>query len=98
MCSIYFCVCIPYLSLYRVNEVLFAVSSNDPLFSLSSDEVSQNIEGNRLARLAGHLLHQQSFAPQFPAPQSMLAQVRLMRCAALCCVRAPNVEVYCPLH
>ena len=58
-----------------MNEVLFGVCSNDVLFSLTSDEVSQNIEGNRLARLAGHLLQQQSFSPQFPVPQNLLAQV-----------------------
>lgn len=63
------------LFLDRVNEVLFGVCSNDVLFSLTSDEVSQNIEGNRLARLAGHLLQQQSFSPQFPVPQNLLAQV-----------------------
>ena len=59
----------------RVNEVLVGVCSNDVLFALSSDEVSQGIEGNRLARLAGHLLQQQSFSPQFPVPQNLLAQV-----------------------
>ena len=59
----------------RVNEVLIGVCSNDVLFALSSDEVSQGIEGNRLARLAGHLLQQQSFSPQFPVPQNLLAQV-----------------------
>jgi len=59
----------------RVNEVLFGVCSNDTLFSLSSDEVSRNIEGNRLARLAGHLLQQQSFSPQFPVPSTLLSQV-----------------------
>ncbi len=53
-----------------MNEVLFGVCSNDVLFSLSSDEVNLNIEGNRVARLATHLLQQQSFCPQFPAPQN----------------------------
>jgi hypothetical protein len=58
-----------------MNEVLVGVCSNDVLFTMSSDEVSLNIEGNRLARLAGHLLQQQSFSPQFPVPQSLLSQV-----------------------
>jgi hypothetical protein len=61
--------------IHEVNEVLFGVCSNDTLFSLSSDEVSRNIEGNRLARLAGHLLQQQSFSPQFPVPSTLLSQV-----------------------
>lgn len=59
---------------FRVNEVVFGVTSNDTLFSLSSDEVSQNI-GGRLERLAGHMLQQHSFAPQFPAPVNALAQL-----------------------
>jgi DNA polymerase alpha subunit B len=63
--------------MFKVNEVLIGVCSNDTLFSLSSDEVSQNIEGNRLARLYAHLLQQQSFCPQFPAPQSSTAQYDL---------------------
>lgn len=63
--------------MFRINEILFGVCSNDVLFSLSSDEVSHGIEGNRLARLAGHLIMQQSFCPQFPAPSSTLAQFDL---------------------
>eukprot|EP00606_Chrysophyceae_sp_TOSAG23-5_P000268 GSChrysophyteH2.ASY1.ANO1.1373.1 assembled CDS len=63
--------------MFRVNEVLFGVTSCDALFSLSSDEVSQNIGTNRLDRLAAHLLQQQSFAPQFPAPANVTAQLDL---------------------
>ena len=63
--------------MFRVNEVLFGVTSTDALFSLSSDEVSQNIGTNRLDRLAAHLLQQQSFAPQFPAPANVTAQLDL---------------------
>ena len=60
-----------------MNEVVFGVCSNDLLFALSSDETSVNPEGtNRLARLAGHVIEQQSFAPQFPVPSNSLAQVR----------------------
>jgi hypothetical protein len=76
-----------------MNEVLVGVCSNDVLFTMSSDEVSLNIEGNRLARLAGHLLQQQSFSPQFPVPQSLLSQV----CTALCSLQNlnPNTDVRC---
>ena len=60
----------------RMNELVFGVSSNDVLFALSSDETSVTPEGsNRLARLAGHVLEQQSFAPQLPVPSSTLSQV-----------------------
>lgn len=63
-------------SFCRINEVLFGVTSNDALFSLSSDEVSKLSGGaNRMSRLAGHMLLQQTFAPQFPAPSAMLSQV-----------------------
>lgn len=70
---------LPNPCMFRVNEVLFGVCSNDILFSLSSEEISQNLEGNRLARLAGHLLCQQSFCPQFPVPPNTLSQVRFLR-------------------
>jgi DNA polymerase alpha subunit B len=53
--------------------MLFGVTSNDVLFSLSADEVSQNV-GNRMARLAEHILEQQSFSPMFPAPAGMHPQ------------------------
>eukprot|EP00981_Chlorochromonas_danica_P000159 scaffold46_cov196-Ochromonas_danica.AAC.9 len=59
--------------MFRVNEVLIGTCTNDILFGLSSDEASQAIEGNRLCRLAGHVAHQQSFAPQFPVPPNAYA-------------------------
>jgi hypothetical protein len=49
-----------------VNETLVGVTSNDALFALSGDETSANC-GNRMFRLAAHLIEQQSFAPMFPA-------------------------------
>jgi len=61
--------------MFRVNEVVFGVTSLDVLFALSSDEVSVNIPGHRLDRLVGHLLQQHSFCPQFPVPPSCLSQV-----------------------
>lgn len=60
----------------RVNEVTIGVSSSDALFDLSGDEVSAGGQGtNRLARLAGHLLQQQSFYPLFPPPAGSAAQL-----------------------
>ena len=53
--------------MFRINEILFGISSLDMLFSLSSDEVSK-ISENRLTRMSHHLLQQQSFHPQFPVP------------------------------
>ena len=62
----------------RFNEIVFGSTSNDILFALSSDEVSQ-APGNRLTRLASHLLLQQSFYPVFPAPTNAVAQVFLVK-------------------
>ncbi len=64
-----------FLNPLRCNEVLFGVTSIDPLFSLSADEVTLNA-GHRMTRLAGHILQQQSFYPCFPAPNNTLAPVR----------------------
>lgn len=73
---------LPNPCMFRVNEVLFGVCSNDVLFALSADEVSHNVGANRLHRLAAHMLLQQSFCPQFPAPQHALAQVNTRCCGA----------------
>lgn len=60
----------------RVNEVTIGVCSTDALLDLSGDEVSASAgTGNRLARLAGHLLQQQSFYPLFPPPAGSAAQL-----------------------
>lgn len=61
-------------SLNSVNETVFGVTSNDVLFSLSSDEVSLN-NANRLTRLASHILQQQSFYPIFPPSTKTPSQV-----------------------
>lgn len=60
--------------LNRCNEVLFGVTSIDPLFSLSADEVTLN-SGHRMIRMAGHILQQQSFYPSFPVPNGISAPV-----------------------
>jgi DNA polymerase alpha subunit B len=59
----------------RLNEVLFAICSNDLLYSLSLEEVSNVTEGSRMERLAAHILNQHTFCPQFPVPSSIPAQV-----------------------
>ncbi|CAN0438366.1 unnamed protein product, partial [Laminaria digitata] len=60
----------------RVNDVTIGVSSTDALFDLSGEEVSAgNQGGNRMGRLAGHLLQQQSFYPLFPPPAGSAAQL-----------------------
>lgn len=56
--------------MFRVNEVLFGVTSNDVLLQLNMDNITEKVT-NKLDRLSAHVLQQQSFAPQFPAPASM---------------------------
>jgi DNA polymerase alpha subunit B len=56
--------------MFRVNEVLFGVTSNDVLLQLNMDSITEKVT-NKLDRLSAHVLQQQSFAPQFPAPASM---------------------------
>jgi hypothetical protein len=60
--------------MFRCNEILFGITSIDPLFALAADEVSVNA-GHRMTRMAGHILQQQSFYPSFPAPNNSLAPV-----------------------
>ncbi|EKU20784.1 DNA polymerase alpha subunit B, partial [Nannochloropsis gaditana CCMP526] len=68
--------CLSNPSFFTVNEVAVGVTTNDILCHLSGDEVSYN-PGNRLARLAAHLLQQQSFFPLFPPPADGQAQLDL---------------------
>lgn len=72
-CKVYLA---PNPCMFRVNEVLFGVTSNDTLFALSSDEASKST-GHRMCRMAGHMLQQQSFSPSFPSPLSVPAQLDL---------------------
>ena len=41
---------------------------------MQAEEIS-NVEGERLIRLASHLVYQQSFLPQFPPPSNMVSQM-----------------------
>lgn len=68
--------CLSNPSFFTINEVAVGITTNDILCHLSGDEVSFNT-GNRLARLAAHLLQQQSFYPLFPPPADGQAQLDL---------------------
>lgn len=69
---------LPNPCMFRINEVLFGTTSFDTLFALSGDEVSQSV-GNRLDRLASHVLQQQSFVPLFPTPPNCISQMDLSK-------------------
>ncbi|CCX16686.1 DNA polymerase alpha subunit B N-terminal-domain-containing protein [Pyronema domesticum] len=61
--------CLPNPSMFSLNELSFAISTNDILFHLAREEISRNpTVPNPQARLAGHILNQRSFYPLFPPP------------------------------
>ena len=49
----------------RINEILVGICTADPIRSLSGNEASR-CPGDRLTRLASHILQQRSFYPLFP--------------------------------
>lgn len=76
-----------------MNETLFAVTSNDILYSLSSEEVSQGRADNRLSRLYGHTLQQQSLCPLFPPSVNSSFQVDYRQSAHFTMKVAPDVLI-----
>jgi DNA polymerase alpha subunit B len=58
----------------KINEIVVGVTSLDPLASLNSSECSKDI--NRMARMAQHLIQQQSYAPVFPPPDNINVDLR----------------------
>ena len=59
---------VPEPALLNVNGVVIGVTSTDIIAHLSARELSDidNVKGERVSRLAGHLLQQQSFYPLYP--------------------------------
>lgn len=65
---------------FKVNEVVFGVTSTDVLFHMSMEETNSNLEpGSRLRRIAQHALQQQSYYPLFPPPESIPTNLDLKR-------------------
>ena len=57
---------------FRINELVFGVTSTDILFHMSVEETNANLPvGSRLRRIAQHLLQQQSYYPLFPPNRSV---------------------------
>merc|ERR1711871_98561 len=71
----------------------FGVSSEDTLLSLSSDEISENVPGDRLDRIASHFIRQQSFYPMFPAPVNSSVPVDLRHMNRLSMKYTPDVLI-----
>ena len=63
----------------QLNEVVIGMTSTDTLLHISSDETNANLMGNRMNRIAQHLIQQRSFYPLFPPPMTNGAQLDLMK-------------------
>lgn len=65
---------------FKINEVVFGVTSNDVLFHVSTEETNANLEpGSRLRRIAQHMLQQRSYYPLYPPPPSMPTNLNLKK-------------------
>ncbi|KNC51993.1 DNA polymerase alpha subunit B [Thecamonas trahens ATCC 50062] len=73
---------------FSINEMVVAVSTNDVLMALSSEEtfrVPQGAPSDRMTRLVRHIISQRSFYPVFPPPpgsQLDFSQSRLLNLGA----------------
>lgn len=81
---------LPNPCMFRVNEVLFGVTTNDILFNLTQDKVMEKV-GAPIERNAAHLLQQHSFCPQFPSPEKALAQLDLRHMKHWTMKKSPDV-------
>ena len=59
--------CVSNPATFKINGVVFGVTSSDPIFSLTTSDCSAGI--NRMQRMAQHLVQQQSYYPVFPPPK-----------------------------
>ncbi|XP_014294792.1 DNA polymerase alpha subunit B [Halyomorpha halys] len=74
---------LPDPSFINIDGLLIGLTSVDSLLHLSKKEVS-NCKGNRLARLAGHLLKQQTFYPLYPSDLDISVDLNLWyKCARI---------------
>ena len=65
---------------FKINEIVFGVTSTDVLFHMSAEETNSNLEpGSRLCRIAQHMLQQRSYYPLFPPPSSCPTNLDLKR-------------------
>jgi len=64
--------CLPNPCTFRINELIFGVTSTDVVFHTSVEETNANLPaGSRLRRIAQHLIQQQSYYPVFPPNKSV---------------------------
>ncbi|GBP79989.1 DNA polymerase alpha subunit B [Eumeta japonica] len=53
------------------NGLLIGITSTDILMHISQEEISYGAGGDKLSRLAGHVLNQQSYYPLWPPPANL---------------------------
>jgi len=58
-------------STFTVKEVVIGVTATDTLFDLTKQETSRGQSGDRMGRLANHVLQQRTYCPIVPAPLGM---------------------------
>lgn len=62
---------------FRVNELVFGVTSTDVLFHLSVEETNAHLPaGSRMRRISQHMIQQQSYYPLFPPNKSVNLDVK----------------------
>jgi len=54
----------------QINEIVIGITSTDALLHISSDETNHKLLGNRMSRIAQHLIQQRSYYPLFPPATS----------------------------
>ncbi|KAL1110259.1 hypothetical protein AAG570_008336 [Ranatra chinensis] len=67
---------LPDPSLLNINGCIMGITATDTLLHLGKKEISKS-EGNRLGRLAGHLLQQCSFYPLYPPDPDVILDLNL---------------------
>ncbi|KAJ0173714.1 hypothetical protein K1T71_010863 [Dendrolimus kikuchii] len=68
---------LPDPSTININGIVIGVTSNDILMQISQEEISLGKGGDKLSRLASHIIMQQSYYPLWPPPQGMLVDATL---------------------
>ncbi|PZC75490.1 hypothetical protein B5X24_HaOG206031 [Helicoverpa armigera] len=61
----------------NINGIVIGVTSTDILMHISQEEISSGMGGDKLSRLASHILMQQSYYPLWPPAQGMAVDAAL---------------------
>ncbi|KAJ8713937.1 hypothetical protein PYW08_007557 [Mythimna loreyi] len=76
----------------NINGIVVGVTSTDILMHISQEEISTGMGGDKLSRLAGHILMQQTYYPLWPPAQGLSVDAALWAAhAQMSCI--PHVLV-----